>query len=327
MAEWLVEEGIGEHRALLLEGGRIEAARLHWPGTLTAGQVEDARLITRRAGTSRGLVRFGSGEEALADALPKTATEGSKLRCIVVRSALREQGRVKAAQVRPTNLETRAAPTLLEQLRDEGQPARLVRRFPEDADWNGLWTEVRGREVEFPGGRLLFHPTPAMTLIDVDGDGRAADLAGRAVTPLARALRQMDVGGNIGIDFPTLTAREERRRIDAALAAALLAWPHERTAMNGFGFVQIVARQTRPSLLALLTFQPAAALARRVLRDAELLSGSGDILLACSDAVEGALKGEWLAELSRRTGRAVRVGSAPSGLDRHHAHAQLVPRD
>ena len=39
---WYVEEGIGEHRAVRLEGDRIAAARIQWPGELVAGTVEDA---------------------------------------------------------------------------------------------------------------------------------------------------------------------------------------------------------------------------------------------------------------------------------------------
>ncbi len=76
MAEWLVEEGIGEHRAVLLHDGEVAAARLHWPGRLTAGQVEDAVLVTR----SPGVVRFASGVEALARRIPKAATEGMAVR-------------------------------------------------------------------------------------------------------------------------------------------------------------------------------------------------------------------------------------------------------
>ncbi|MBM3595413.1 MAG: ribonuclease, partial [Alphaproteobacteria bacterium] len=46
MAEWLVERGIGEDRAIFMQGGEIVAARLDWPGALASGQVEDVVLVS-----------------------------------------------------------------------------------------------------------------------------------------------------------------------------------------------------------------------------------------------------------------------------------------
>ena len=324
MADWLVEEGIGEHRAIRLDGDRIAEARLEWPGELAAGLVEDAVLVSRAAGNRRGTARFASGEQVLVDRLPASASEGAPIRLEVTRPALGELGRRKLARARPTDAPPRPAPTLAEALRAEGHKVNVVREFPA-GDGAELAAEAFAGEVAFPSGALQFSPTPAMLLVDVDGtlDPRALALA--AISPLAEALRRFDVGGSIGIDFPTLADKADRRAVDDALAAALSGWPHERTAMNGFGFVQLVARLERPSLLHRATFERAGMAARALLRRAELLQGAGAVLLSGHPALESRLKPEWLAELARRTGREVRWEARPT-LAIEAPQAQLVPR-
>lgn len=324
MAEWLVEEGIGEHRAIRLEGDRIVAARVDWPGELAVGLVEDAVLVSRAAGSARGTARFAGGEEALVDKLPPSASEGARIRLEVTRPALGERGRRKLARARPTDAAPRPAPALAEALRAEGHEVRIVREFPA-GDGAELAAEAFAAEVTFPGGSLQFSPTPAMLLIDVDGTLAPRALALAAVAPLVEALRRFDVGGSIGIDFPTLAAKEDRRAVDEALAAGLADWPHERTAMNGFGFVQLVARLERPSLLHRAAFQRAGMAARALLRRAERLQGAGAVLLSGHPALEAQLKPEWLAELARRTGREVRWEARPA-LALEAPQAQLVPR-
>lgn len=319
MAEWLVEEGIGEQRAVRLERGRIVAARIQWPGELTAGHIEDAVLIARAAGSSRGTARFESGEEAFVDRLPKSASEGAPLRLEVTRAAIGERGRLKRAQARPTKSEPRAL-SLADRLAAEGHALRVVHRFP-DGDWDELIAEVIAREVAFSSGTLLLAPTPAMTVIDIDGTLPPRELALTAVTAFADAIRRFDLGGSIGIDFPTLDRKEDRRAVDDALEQTLKDWPHERTAMNGFGFVQLVARLERPSFL----HRPVPALAAKaLLRRAERLEGAGALLLAAHPALEAQLA-PWLAELARRTGREVRWEARP-GLAIAAGQAQLVPR-
>jgi hypothetical protein len=319
LAEWLVEQGIGEERALLIEGDEALAARLHWPGGLAVGQVEDALLVHFDPARRRGMARFAGGEEALVDRLPPGSREGAPIRLEVTRTALAERGRLKQAQARPSEATLRPAPSLAEAL-----AGTIVRRFPAGL-WEEVWAEGWSGEVCFPSGSLLFSATPAMTLVDIDGDAASPVLARDAVAPLARAIRRFDIGGSVGIDFPSLERKEDRRAVDTALANALAGWPHERTAMNGFGLVQLIARLVRPSLLHRLTFARAAAAARLLLRRAEQVEEPGALLLTAHPAVVSQISDEWQGELARRTGREVRL-AVDAGLALDGGFAQAVAR-
>lgn len=324
MADWLVEEGIGEDRAIRLDGATITDAILEWHDDLKAGQVEDAKLVSRRAGASRGVARFANHELVLVDRLPASASEGAMLRLEVTRAAMFEDRRSKMAQARPTDRSPRPAPSLAERMREAGHDVRIVRRFP-DCDWDELLGEALDQRVDYPGGTLHFSPTPAMTLIDVDGDETPERAALAAVPAIAASIRRFALGGSIGIDFPTIPDKAGRRAVDEALANALGSWPHERTAMNGFGFVQLVAKAERPSLLHVLAFRKDRAQIHQLLRRAEMLEGAGAIELRLhSHMVDFQLEPALVEELRRRTGRDVLV--VGDDVELAGPSAQLVPR-
>lgn len=313
MAEWLVERGIGEERAVLVDNGEVLAARLRWPGGLEPGMVDDARLIARRSGSKRGTARFASGEEALVDALPADASEGALLRLKVLRAPIAEQGRFKRAQARPCG-DAPCPATALE--------GRVVPHFPAGL-WEDAIVDAFAGEIDFAGGAMTITPTPAMTLIDIDGDLPPAALALAAVPALSGAIRRLDLAGSIGIDFPSLADKADRRAVDTALGQALSGWPHERTAMNGFGFVQLVARLERPSLLHRCQLDRAGAAARLLMRRAELVAEPGAMLLTAAPAVRAQVPEAWSDELVRRTGRALRWQIDPA-LAPEAAFAQAV---
>lgn len=323
---WLVERGIAETRAILVEGDEILATRLAWEGELRAGAVLQAQLADRVRGTRRGSVRLPDGLISLIDGLDPALTEGASLTVRVTRASIAERGRTKLPLVRPAPGATPHAADLVDSLPDH--PVRVL--LPTDrsfdrAGWDDLVEQAQTGEVPFPGGSLTISPTPAMTLIDVDGAPPLPALALAAIPAIASALLRLDIGGSVGIDFPSLEGKADRQAVDAALATALAAqgWKGERTGMNGFGFVQLVSRLEGPSLVARHARFPAASAARALLRRAERVAEPGVLLLTAHPAVRRAVKPEWEAELARRTGRVLRW-QEDAGLALHAAFAQAV---
>lgn len=312
MPEWCIEQGIGEDRAALIDGDAILAARVCWREAGRAGAVIQARLDHRHPGTRRGAVHLPDGTIALIDGLPAETTDGAALMVRITRAPLAERGRYKLAQCRPAgDVPPSPAPTLAETLAQTGHPVRIagmLDRSLDAAGWPDLIEQAASGVVDFAGGRLTISPTPAMTLIDIDGPPPLAALALSATPAVASALARLDISGSVGIDFPSLESRADRQAIDGALNTALAAhgWRGERTGMNGFGFVQLVGRLERPSLVARMAFHPARAAAFALLRAAERVGEPGALLLTAHPAVLGKIDPALEAELARRSGREIR---------------------
>lgn len=310
---WLTEQGIGETRSLLLDGESVLSAKLSRPGELTARTKATGRLVSKHKSSKRGVVRLDNGREVLVDHLPPTVTEGAQLSLTITRAALAERGRYKLAQGR-VGAASAQAPS------PEG---KVVQHFPAGL-WEEVWHAASSGSIAFSGGEILVSITPAMTVIDIDGSAPPGELALAAIPAIAQALAWFDLGGNIAIDFPTLASKADRRAVDEALGDALADWPHERTAMNGFGLVQVVARLDGPSLLHRFHTSRTGMCVRYALRQAELAQGTGRILLlTLHPALKAKLKPEWLDQLARRTGREVRIETNPA-LALEAPNAQII---
>ncbi len=189
--------------------------------------------------------------------------------------------------------------------------------------WGELVEAAATGHVAFPGGLLTISPTPAMTVIDVDGSLAPVPLATAAAGAAAAAIRRFDLTGSIGIDFPTVADKAARSRLGALLDAQLPA-PFERTAVNGFGFVQIVRPRVRPSFLEAVRGDPVATAALALLRRAER-DGIGGATLVAAPRVTAWLtaRPDLTAALARRRGGPVEL-RADAGLPISGGH--VAPR-
>lgn len=329
MPEWLYEAGIGENRAALLEGDMIVEAEIEVPGALCAGTVLDGRLATILVPGKRGVVRFEAGGEALLEPLGRSLTDGAAVRVEIVREAMPEHGRPRLAKARLTQEEVRPGPTLAQRIETSGIPVAILAPHGPDrlegAGWSELLEEAATGEIVFSGGALRMSLTPAMTLFDVDGALPAADLARAGAAAAGRAIRKFGIGGSIGIDLPTLPSKADRQAVAAALDG-VLPQPFERTAVNGFGFLQIVRRRERPSLPERLQFDPAGAAARALIRRAERDGGAGERTLIAAPLVIDriAARPDWLEQLARKLGAPVRL-RAEQGLAISAGHVHSAP--
>lgn len=330
MAEWLYEEGIGENRAALVEGDSIVEAQIELPGAVRSGSVLPARLTTILVPGRRGISTLEGGAEALVEPLPGKLTEGAAIRVEIVREAIAEPGRAKLPKGRFSDREPAEGPSLIERISASSHAVVALSPFGPDrlerAGWSDMVEQALTGEIPFEGGGLRMSLTPAMTLFDVDGALAPAPLAVAGAAAAARAVRLFGIGGSIGIDLPTLSSKDERQAAAAAVDA-VLPQPFERTAVNGFGFLQIVRRRTRASLPELLQGDRVGAAARALLRLAERVPGVGERTIVAAPPVIERIEAapEWLSVLQRRIGASVGLQAEPGlAISAGHVHARFA---
>ena len=313
MAEWLYEAGIGESRAALVEGGLILEMAIERDDQAgpRVGAILPAQLVRKADASGRGLVTLDGGQNAQLVPVPSGLTEGAALTVEVVREALREGAETKPVRVRAAAPGAQPAPgmDLRGRIEASGLPMRKVGGRPdllEEHGWSEAMEQAAGGIVTTPDLLLRIALTPAMTLIDVDGSGSAADLAIAGARAAGQAIRRFGIAGSIGIDLPTLQGKAERQSAAAALDA-VLPQPYERTGVNGFGFLQIVRRRERASVMELVQADPVLTAALSLLRRAERTGGVGELVLQAHPTVIDriATRRDWIDMLARRAAAAV----------------------
>lgn len=231
---------------MLIEHGEIVEARILLDGAVRAGSVIAARLISAGALGRNAVGRSEDGREYLLPGGARGHCEGETLRIEVRREIIPGSEPWKRPLGRITDQPFGEAEAIA--------GAKIAFPAPTDTldefGWDALIDDARSGLVTFPGGELAIEPTRAMTMIDVDGSASPDELAQLGALAAARAIRRLDIQGSIGIDLLT-TAGKDARQAAAAAIDSVLPRPFERTAVNGFGFVQIVRPRLRASLIEL----------------------------------------------------------------------------
>ena len=311
MPEWLVERGIGETRAALVDEGEIIEARVELEGTVPAGSILPARLTN--AGTN-GRNAVSVSEDDIEYLLPRGApgvTEGAALNIEVTREAIPGSEPWKRPMAKATDEPVQEPPPLERRLNARELTFPGARDELGRAGWEDVLEQARSGVIGFGSGELRVFVTPAMTLIDVDGHLPPEELAVRGAVEAARAIRRLDIAGSIGIDLPTAGSKAARQRAAAAIDEHL-PQPFERTAVNGFGFVQIVRPRQRASLVELA--QDRAAFEARALLRRIAFERAGAKRLVAHPAVIAVIepRSDWIEALSRQVGGAIELRGEPA---------------
>jgi hypothetical protein len=265
----------GEIRLMLYEGGKLvelRLLRLLDTKPLLPGSTMQVRLGAK-IGTRRALVEYEGGEGEISP-IPD-ASEGSWLTAELIRAPFPEPGRWKRAVFRQAEARefglgnyilsrypdlaaiVCAGPMQAVQIRailGDTYPEIQIDKAAIDEAQSDIWCE-RGISGEFviDGGLLSIERTRAMTMIDIDGFGatHAVNLAAARAIPWL--LRLYGIGGQVGIDFLASANKAERAQIDTELGKACSTLgQHERTAVSGFGFAQLVLPRPGPSVMEML---------------------------------------------------------------------------
>lgn len=296
----------------MVEDGRLVAMHIARDGDgLRAGSIADGQLQQRQG--RRGTIRFG-GETAIIEPWPAGASEGETVRARISRAAWREPGRDRLAKAQP------APGRALQQPPGFGPPAfgaDAVDRWPDAvaAQWDEAWEQASLGRMAIPSGLLLFQPTAAFLAVDVDGDRPApAD----ATVALARAIRLWGLGGAIILDVPAAD-RAARQCAADAFDTAMAGQPFERTAINGFGILQVVTPRPGPSILERAQLDRAGSAAVALLAAATREPRPGALRLTAAPAITRwiAQRPHLLATLARQTGRTVDLNADPMAGEGH----------
>lgn len=303
------DDAPGERRAALVEHGvpvELYVQRdAHW----VLGEQGEGRID--RKTPSGAYVTSASGAEILLRG-KTSAHEGAHVCFEIVREAIAEPGRIKPAEA-----------ALCEAVQTErcDKTALWERRLAQTSVPISTKPIAAAFDIALAGQSNLgdvsisFQRTKAGLVFDVDGIGDAFAINVAAATEIARLLRLYQVGAMVMVDFISMESKAQRAEIAAQFDAASTVDPRpfERTAINGYGLMQIVRARPRPSVLDQLFGTRIAALSDEtqalwLVRAVSQSKGFGPRTVTATPAVARLLESAKWADMCAQ---AARLAGAP----------------
>ena len=239
------DDAPGERRAALVENGNIVEIHIQRDALWALGECGVGRIDRK---TPSGAYIVSDDGSVLLLRSKNTQPDGARIAFEVTREAIPEPGRIKPPEIM---LRDNAQDPLIG--KDALWDARVASLAPSAINASiadGFDVGIAGQSV-VGDVSISFQRTKAGLVFDIDGIGDAFAINMVAAAEIARLLRLYQIGAMVLIDFVSMESKAQRTQIAEAFDAASLAdaRPFERTAINGYGMMQVVRARPRPSVL------------------------------------------------------------------------------
>jgi ribonuclease G len=242
------DDGSGERRVGVFEGDVLVELHLHRSHGFMWGETGTAQIKSKSSSTH--FLKTSDGRDILLRDQVREPV-GASLAFRISREAIAEPGLLKMAEAR------RFAEGDAERSPDGLWSARFPKMRAGPAQISAMSDALSSAllgTAQAGDALISYQRTKAGLVFDIDGEGSPPAINLAAAREIARLLRLYQVGGMVMIDFVSVNSKEERLNIALAFDEASAADERrfERSAINGFGLMQVVRPRPRPSVLDIL---------------------------------------------------------------------------
>ena len=319
------DDAPGERRAAVVADGNSVEIPIQRDALWALGECGVGRIDRK---TPSGAYVVADDGSALLLRGKTNALEGARVMFEVTREAMSEPGRIKPPEI--ILRDSAGNPLIGKDALWDARLASLGQSAINASIAEGIDVAIAGQS-QLGDVTISFQRTKAGLVFDIDGIGDAFAINLVAASEIARLLRLYQVGAMALIDFVSMESKAQRTQIAEAFDAASVLDPRsfERTAINGYGMMQVVRARPRPSVLDQLFGTRIAALSDEtqaywLLRAVAQSSGFGARTVTTRPEVATLLQSErwaaWRAQAVRLAGADMQVVVDEKAAGYDHVH-------